>query len=237
MTDGCAAHQVEREELEGKNNELSSAYLEKAKALARQKKMYDTLKGQVMASQVAVAAGDEAEHTLQTVRGNRSLDRMPGVRTGTGVYSHPGVMQHPGGGRVHNRQGSGSSGSSGQQRGGVGLGPAPTYASHLQNRSLGGRVHPGRKSTVFLAISTQCNNAAYDFIEPASVGTPRQSRLPVLGGTRQAPILNANIGPPYQPSPMMQRQSMGDNALNRGFGNSMLGVAKASRRTGGPLQR
>ena len=109
MTDGCAAHQVEREELEGKNNELSSAYLEKAKALARQKKMYDTLKGQVMASQVAVAAGDEAEHTLQTVRGNRSLDRMPGVRSGTGVYSHPGVMQHPGGGRVHNRQGSGSS--------------------------------------------------------------------------------------------------------------------------------
>jgi hypothetical protein len=123
--------------------------MEKAKAFVRQKKMYDALKGQVMASQVAVAAGDEAELTLQTGQGNRFIDRMPGVRSGTGVYSHTGMVQQPGGGRVHNRQGSGSSGSNGQQRGGIGIGPASTYASHLQGRDLAGRVHTGRKSTVY----------------------------------------------------------------------------------------
>ena len=98
-----------------------------------------------MASQVAMAAGDEAEHTLQTARGSRFIDRLPGVRTGAGMYNHLSEVQQSGGGRVHNRQGSGSSGSSKQQRGGIGLGPAPNYASHLQNRGLGGNVHTGRK--------------------------------------------------------------------------------------------
>ncbi|KAF2632228.1 hypothetical protein BU25DRAFT_358985 [Macroventuria anomochaeta] len=216
LQDKVQAQQADQIDLENKNNELSEAYKEKARALGRTQKMYNSLKQQVMVSQVAVAAGDEAELTLQTARGNRFIDRMPGARTGTGVYSHPGAVQQPGGSRLHNRQGSGSSGSSGQQRGGVGIGPAPTYASRLQGRGANARVHTGQS---------------------APVGTPRQSRLPVLGGTRQAPVLNVNVGPPYQASPMLQRQSMGENGLNRGFGNSMLGGPKASRRSGGPLQR
>ncbi|KAJ4408773.1 hypothetical protein N0V91_003029 [Didymella pomorum] len=69
------AQQADCEALEAKNNELSSHFLEKAKALARQKKMYDSLKGQVMAANAAVAAGDEAKMTLQTVRAiNRFAD-------------------------------------------------------------------------------------------------------------------------------------------------------------------
>ncbi|KAL1653482.1 hypothetical protein SLS61_003992 [Didymella pomorum] len=65
------------EALEAKNNELSSHFLERAKALARQKKMYDSLKGQVMAANAAVAAGDEAKMTLQTVRAiNRFADLL-----------------------------------------------------------------------------------------------------------------------------------------------------------------
>jgi hypothetical protein len=125
--------------------------LNKAKALARQKKMYDSLKGQVMASQIAVAAGDEAEMTMQTARASgRFIDRMPGARTGTGVYGHPGgAVQQPGGNRLHNRHGSGSSGSGGQQRGGIALGSAPKYAQHLQGRAFSGRVHTGRKSMLF----------------------------------------------------------------------------------------
>ncbi|KAJ4341848.1 hypothetical protein N0V87_001513 [Didymella glomerata] len=71
---------------------LQDKVQEKAKTLARQKKMYDTLKGRVMASHVAVAAGDEAEMTLQTVRAtDRFADRMPGVRTGTGMYGKAAV--------------------------------------------------------------------------------------------------------------------------------------------------
>jgi membrane protein involved in colicin uptake len=147
VADIRAAQQVDCEALERKNSELSAHFLEKAKTLARQKKMYDTLKGRVMASHVAVAAGDEAEMTLQTVRAtDRFADRMPGVRTGTGMYGHPGgAVQQPGGNRLHNRQGSGSSVNSGQQRGGIGLGPASSYSQHLQGRGLGGRVHTGRK--------------------------------------------------------------------------------------------
>lgn len=119
--------------------------MQKAIALKRQQKMYDSLKVQVMASQVAVAAGDEAELTLQTARGNRVIDRMPGARSGTGVYIHPSAAaKQSGASRLHNRQGSGCSGSSGQQRGGVGVGPAPSYTPHLQGRGLGGRIHIGR---------------------------------------------------------------------------------------------
>lgn len=141
------AQQEDQISLEAKNNELSEAYKDKAKALARQKKMYDSLKQQVMASQVAVAAGDEAELTIQTARGNRFIDRMPGARAGTGVYSHPGIVQQPGGGRARNRTGSASSGSSVQQRGGVGISHVSTYASHLQGSGLGSRSQTGREST------------------------------------------------------------------------------------------
>lgn len=154
VVDIQSVQQAECEALEAKNNELSNAFMDKARALARQKKMYDSLKGQVMASQVAVAAGDEAEMTLQTARGRRFIDRMPGARTGTGAYGHPGgAVQQPGGSRLHNRQGSGSSVSSGQQRGGIGIGPAPNYAQQLQGRGLGGRVHTGRRFMLQCALA------------------------------------------------------------------------------------
>nr|GFD57863.1 hypothetical protein [Tanacetum cinerariifolium] len=85
-----------------------NAFLKKSRAHAREKKMHDTLKGQVMASQVAMAAGDEAEMTLQTAQGHRFIDRMPGTRIGTGANSHPGgAVQQFGGNRLHNRQVSG----------------------------------------------------------------------------------------------------------------------------------
>jgi len=140
-----AMHQ-EQVSLETKNHELVDAFKDKGKSLQHITKLYQALKAQVMASHVATAAGDEAEMTLQTARGDRFIDRLPGTRTGTANYSQMGRNQQMGGGRPHGRADSRSSGSSGQQqqqRGGISLGPA--YASHLQGRGLGGRMGTGRE--------------------------------------------------------------------------------------------
>jgi hypothetical protein len=135
--------QAEHAVLEEKNHELSDAFKQKAHALQHTTKLYQSLKAQVMASHVATAAGDEAEMTLQTARGDRFIDRLPGTRIGN-AYNQVGASQRAGGGRPHNRNHSRSSGSSGQQQGGIGLGHR--YAPHLQGRGLGGRGGTGRKS-------------------------------------------------------------------------------------------
>lgn len=137
--------QTEHSSLEAKNHELVDAFKEKSKSQQHITKLYQALKAQVMASHVATAAGDEAEMTLQTARGDRFIDRLPGTRTGTANYSQMGVNQQMGGGRPHNRDNSRSSGSSGQQRGGIGL--RSNYASQVQGRGLGGRMGTGRELT------------------------------------------------------------------------------------------
>jgi hypothetical protein len=135
--------QAEQASLEAKNHELVDAFKEKSKSQQHIQKLYQSLKAQVMASHVATAAGDEAELTLQSARGDRFIERLPGTRTGTANYRQMGMNQ--GGGRPYNRADSRSSGSSGQQRGGVGIGPV--YASHLQGRGLG-RTGTGRKFVI-----------------------------------------------------------------------------------------
>lgn len=131
--------------LESKNHELSNAFRQKAQSLQHTTKQYQALKAQVMASHVATAAGDEAEITLQTARGDRFIDRLPGTRRGTANYSQGG--QHISGDRAHGRYDSRSSDSSGQQRGGIGL--AHSFAPHLHGRGLGGRAGTGRESCVY----------------------------------------------------------------------------------------
>lgn len=121
-SDHWAAQQAERNDLVAKNNELGDKFQERARAFSVQKRLYDSLKAQVMASQVALAAGDEAASTLQSSRISRHVDRIPGVRAGTGVYT----QQLPGS-RLQHRQGSTSSAGSGQQRGGAGIGAVPSY--------------------------------------------------------------------------------------------------------------
>jgi hypothetical protein len=144
---------AEQASLEAKNHELVEAFKEKTKSQQQTQKLYQSLKAQVMASHVAHAAGDEAEFTLQTARGDRFIDRLPGARTGTANYSQMGHSQQTGGGRRHHRENSRSSGSSGrqqqQQGGGIHLGP-PFNHSILHGRGLGGRVNTGRKSTLYL---------------------------------------------------------------------------------------
>jgi hypothetical protein len=132
--------QAEQASLQFKNDELHNAFQEKSKAQKQVQKLYQSLKAQVMASQVAVAAGDEVEMTSQTARGDRFIDQIPGTRTGTVNFNKTGTGYPSGGVRQHVRAESGSPGSGGQQRGGIGL--PPTFASHLQ-----GRVHTGRMYT------------------------------------------------------------------------------------------
>jgi uncharacterized membrane-anchored protein YhcB (DUF1043 family) len=136
--------QGERAALEEKNHELSDAFGQKARSLQQITKLYQALKAQVMASHVAHAAGNEAELTLQTARGDRFIDRLSGTRTGTAQYSQMGASQRTGGGRPYNRADSKSSGSSGQQRQGIRL--SQCYAPHLQGRGLGDRMCTGRES-------------------------------------------------------------------------------------------
>ncbi|KAF2833227.1 hypothetical protein CC86DRAFT_279026 [Ophiobolus disseminans] len=213
LQDKMHAMQSEHNSLEAKNLELLNCFKEKSKSQQHIMKLYQALKAQVMASHVATAAGDEAEMTLQTARGDRFIDRLPGTRIGTASYSQMELNQQMGGGRSHVRDESRSSGSSGhQQRGGVGLGPS--YASHLQGRGLGGRMGTGQSAPV----ETPSN--------------AHRSRLPVLGSTRQNVYLSQDTGPPYQNSPMTRQPLGGGVARNLGsFG--LGGGGKTSRRSGG----
>jgi hypothetical protein len=136
--------QGEHAALEEKNHELGDAFRQKASSLQQVTKLYQSLKAQVMASHVAHAAGNEAEMTINTARGDRFIDRLPGTRTSTANYSQMGISQRNGGGRPHNRTDSKSSGDSGQQRQGLGL--SQHFAPHMTERGLGGRMGTGRKS-------------------------------------------------------------------------------------------
>ena len=138
--------QAEQASLEDKNHELGEAYKEKAKAQQQTLKLYQGLKAQVMASQVAQAAGDEAHYTLQTARRDRFIDRLPGTRTGTANYSQMAMSQQMDSGKLHGRDISRSSGSSGRERQSA-VQQGPSFHAHLQGRGLGGRVHTSRKST------------------------------------------------------------------------------------------
>ncbi|KAF2638053.1 hypothetical protein P280DRAFT_471710 [Massarina eburnea CBS 473.64] len=220
--------QEERMDLEKKNHELGEAFREKSHSQQKTQRMYQQLKAQVMAAHVADAAGDEADMAIHTtVRGNRFVNKIPGVRSGTagtGNLTQLGASQTIGSGRRHhNRGGSGSSGSNEQQRGGIGLGPL--FGSHLQQRGFGGS---GRLNTG----------------HSAPVGTPGQqqahrSRLPVLGSQRQNPFLNVESGSDYHASPMT-RQPLGGSVGPRGIGNfGFSGQSKRARVLNniGPLGR
>jgi hypothetical protein len=127
---------AEQDDLEKRNQELADAYKEKNKAQQVLQRRYQLLKANVMATHVVNAAGDEADFTVQTARGNRLVDRLPGARTGTANLSQLGHNQHHGGGRHHNRENSGSSGSGPHhQTGGVGL--APSWNTQLPGRGPG----------------------------------------------------------------------------------------------------
>ena len=72
-----------------------------------------------MATPVANAAGDEADSTMHSIRqGDRYIDKIPGTRSGTVHLDQLNMTQQRGKSRLHNRGGSGSSGSGGQRMAG-----------------------------------------------------------------------------------------------------------------------
>lgn len=143
--------QADQLALEQKNHELLEAFRQKSRAQQQIQKHYQALKSQVMATQVAHAAGDEADLAVHTARGARFVDMLPGARSGTANLSQLGVGQHHGGGRSHYHGGRGSSGENGQPRGGVGL--APQWSSQLNGRGLGSRMHSGRRCPIANVIN------------------------------------------------------------------------------------
>ncbi|KAF1956115.1 hypothetical protein CC80DRAFT_445752 [Byssothecium circinans] len=224
LQDKIHSLQEERADLEKKNNELGEAFREKSHSQQKIQRMYQQLKAQVMATHVADAAGDEADLTIHTARGDRFVNRIPGARSGAANLSQLGANQNVGGRRRHNRDGSGSSGSNEQQRGSMGgIGLGPQFGSNLQARGFGGRVNSGHS---------------------APVGTPSQSqghrsRLPVLGGQRPNSFLNVDVGSNYHQASPMARQPLGGGLGPRNMGN--FGFGGQSKRRGlnniGPLGR
>jgi hypothetical protein len=144
VANSLAAMQAEHGVLEKKNVDLGEAFKQKAQALQHTTRLYQALKAQIMASHIATAAGDEAELTLQTARGDGFIDRLPGTRTGTVAYSPMTTNQRVGGDRLHGRNDSRSSSSGRQQRGNIE--PGHNYAPHLQGYSIGSRMGTSRRS-------------------------------------------------------------------------------------------
>ena len=103
------ATQAEQSNLGQKNRELVDAFREKSKTQQQIQKLYQSLKAQVMASQVATAATDEAENTIHTASRDRFVDKIPGVRSGLQQHFNQFNVGYSSG-RRHDRQGSGSSG-------------------------------------------------------------------------------------------------------------------------------
>ncbi|KAF1911771.1 RXT2-like protein [Ampelomyces quisqualis] len=210
LQDKMQAMQTEHTTLETKNHELVKAFKEKSISQQHVHKLYQNLKARVMASQVANAAGDEAEIATHTTRGDRFFDKFPGARTGSAIYSRTGTSQRPGV-MTHTRLDSRSSGSGEHQRGGIALGRS--YVPNLTGHGLGGRLQSDHS---------------------APMGTPSQaqrSRLPVLGGTRPNAFSNIESGPPYQASPM-NRQSLGGGVARNMASFALSGSGQGSRRAG-----
>lgn len=136
FTDSSEDMHAEQTSLEAKNQELVDCYREKSKAYANTQKMYQSLKAQVMATQVADAASYEAAHAVHpAARRDRVLDRLPGTRTGSAANFSQ--AQQAGQGRVHQRNDSQSSGSGQQQRG---INLHPSFSNHLRARVNSGRT-------------------------------------------------------------------------------------------------
>lgn len=219
--------QLEYASLEAKNHELGDAFREKSKSQQHIQKLYQSLKAQVMATHVATAAGDEAEFTLQSARGDRFIDRLPGTRTGTANFNQAGISQQRSDRRPHGRADSRSSGSTGQQRAAISIGPI--HASYLQKRGSRGTGGVNRKLKSWDARNVCANHSLLMtdvFEEITQGGTPSQfprSRLPVLGGSHQNVYLDPGVASVSQASPII-RQPLGEFSR-----------AKMPRRTNGTV--
>lgn len=215
LQDKLEAMHMEHKNLEQKNHDLVEAFREKSKTQQQIQKLYQSLKAQVMASHVATAATNEAEHTIHAATRDRFVDRIPGTRSGLQQHFNQFSLDPQGNGRNHNRRESGSSGGSGGQgRAAQNSGLGPSWTSQAQN-----------------ARNWTSQSA------PIS-GTPSQhrSRLPVAhNNPRGSKFLGVDGGQQFGNTPMT-RQSL--NHPNTGGGHAGYGFGagmKVGKQSGGGL--
>lgn len=111
--------QADQKGLEQKNHELMEAFKEKSRSQQQVQKLYQSLKAQVMASQVASAASDDAENAINTVASNRSINHVGNhsLRNRGPPFSADSLPIN----KNHHRNGSFGSGGDGRERAGSGL--------------------------------------------------------------------------------------------------------------------
>lgn len=141
---------AEYEALEANTHDLANEFKQRCRALQQSQSKYQALKAQVMASQVASAAGDEIK--TFTARRDRFIDRMPGTRIGSTTNNRMATQEYNGT-RTHARVDSRSSSTGAQQPAGLNL--KPSYTSHIQGRMQSSRVGSSRKCSS-LGTFTAC---------------------------------------------------------------------------------
>ncbi|KAK7537514.1 cyclin [Phyllosticta citribraziliensis] len=99
----------EKKRLEEENLKMAEAYREKAKSQANLQRLYNQLKAQVLTGQVAMAASEDAEATLQSVTGERFVDKVGGPPGPAGIYP-----AHEAGSGMNSRQRSNAYSGNGQ---------------------------------------------------------------------------------------------------------------------------
>lgn len=215
------ATQTEQSNLGQKNRELVDAFREKSKTQQQTQKLYQSLKAQVMASQVATAATDEAENTIHTASRDRFVDRIPGTHRGLQQHFNQFNVGYPGG-RRHDRQGSSSSGGN------------------------EGQVHKTRNIGLGSSWNSQAQNTRNWAAQSAPVSrTPPQhrSRLPVVAqsNTRGNTFLSADTGSQFQNTPMTRQPLHSFNAHTLGGGGGGYGFSAGMKigkqQIEGPLNR
>ncbi|KAI9713460.1 MAG: hypothetical protein M1820_000842 [Bogoriella megaspora] len=107
--------QDDQKNLEQRNQELIDALKDKTRSHQQVQKLYQTLKAQVMATQAASAASDDAENAINTVATNRFADHSAKATFPNRVL--PFGAEPLGMAESRRRAGSGGSGSNGHERG------------------------------------------------------------------------------------------------------------------------
>lgn len=219
LQDKLQATQTEQNNLGQKNRELVDAFREKSKTQQQIQKLYQSLKAQVMASQVATAATDEAENTIHTASRDRFVGRIPGARSGLQQHFNQFNVGYPGG-RCHDRQGSGSSGGN------------------------EGQVHKTRNIGLGSSWNGQAQNTRNWTAQSAPVSrTPPQhrSRLPVVAqsNTRGNTFLSADTGSQFQNTPMTRQplHTLGGGGGGGGGYGFSTGMKIGKQQIDGPLNR
>ncbi|KAF2496283.1 hypothetical protein BU16DRAFT_509204 [Lophium mytilinum] len=217
LQDKLQAAQTEQKTLEQKNHELVEAFREKSKTQQQIQKLYQSLKAQVMASHVATAATDEAEHTIHTSRRDRFVDRIPGTRTGLQHQFQQFTLDQQGGPNQHRHQESVSSGSrGGQGRETINVMGPPTWT----NQAPGSRNWTAQSAHI------------------SATPSQHRSRLPVAhSGVRNNSFLGGEssqqFGNAMNSQPLHDLNSNGGGPSGYRFSNGL----KSSSRLSGGLRR